>query len=338
MGASWFKLTVWSTIFAKKGGETPFATTFRTGVCPMMQRAGARENRAARRKGLGLPKASACANNTGASLSPTPMKTLSLLAVGLLWSFAGFNGSADAAGAIADPADLIAARARYESALKPLQDKASNAIKARAAKYAIELHDAERQAVGDGKVDSLATAHAEFEAYASGSGTIGFAEGDSKVSAPVRELRRFYDRDIQKINMDFAVEAKPAFDSYMQALEELEKKFVAARDPDGLLAVQKEKKATQPTSLDPLNRGGRAIVGEWIDQSSAKFTFHEDGTVATSVQTHGTWAWDDVAKRKMTLIWDGGNKGKIEYTVLPDGLAMVGRNQKNESKTLTKSK
>ena len=126
--------------------------------------------------------------------------------------------------------------------------------------------------------------------------------------------------------------------THLQSLEESEKKFVAARDPDGLLAVQKEIHLTRPTSIDPLKRGAAAVLGDWIDQSGAKYTFHEDGTLTRTVDSHAKWNWEDASKGTLRVVWDGGNKGHIDFQVLPDGLAMVGRNQKGEPRSLVRTK
>ena len=266
------------------------------------------------------------------------MRLLPFVAPVLAVALAVSTTPAKGAAAPADPPELVTARTQYDNALKPMQQKVNMAIKVRAAKYAADVHEAERQAVGEGKLDSLKLMHAEYEIYAAGGGSIGFAENDPKVSPALLELRRIYERDVLKIRLDEAVAAKPTFDTYLQSLEDLEKKFVAARDPDGVLAVQKEIQVTRPTSIDPLKRGAAALLGDWIDQSGAKFTFHEDGTLSTSVDTHAKWTWEDASKGKLRVVWDGGNKGHIEYQVLPDGLAMVGHNHKGEPKSLVRTK
>jgi hypothetical protein len=248
-----------------------------------------------------------------------------------------FANAADAP-AVPAPPDLAAAQTKYETALKPMQDSLTQAIKARMTKYVSDLDALERQSVSDQRVNGLEGLRAEHDAYAGGKGTAGFPESAKNIPSSARELRRAFDRDVIQLRSNAANAARPAYMAYGQLLDDCERKYVAARNADGLLAVRKEKQALKGESLDPLNHGAAAVAGDWIDSGGMKFSFHDDGNVSASQNAqnlHATWVWDDAGKRKLSVIWDA-NKGRIDYQILPDGLAMLGQNLKKEWKTLVK--
>jgi hypothetical protein len=248
-----------------------------------------------------------------------------------------FAKAADAP-AVAEPPDLAAARTKYETALKPMQDNLNQAIKTRVAKYVTDLDALERQSVTDGRVNGLEGVRAEHDAYAGGKGTVGFPESAKNIPSSARELRRAYDRDVTQLRSNAANAARAAYMAYNQLLDDCERKYVAARNADGLLAVRKEKQGIKGETLDPLNHGASAVAGDWVDSGGMKFSFHEDGNLnalQNGQSVHGTWVLDEAGKRKLSIIWDAG-KGRIDYQLLPDGLAMLGQNLKKEWKTLVK--
>jgi hypothetical protein len=231
--------------------------------------------------------------------------------------------------AVPDPSELLSLRGAYETRLAPSQQKLEEALKTRMQRYAADLQAAEQQVTESGKLDALPSLQGERNAYTAGHGSAGFPEDDRKVPTSAKELRRAYDHDAAKIRGDLGAAARPVVESYVRQLGDLESKFVSARNPEGVLAVRKEKQAIQEALNDPLYGGDTAVLGSWFEPSGTKVDFHPDGTVKDGTGASGTWAWENRGQRKIVISWQN-NRGKVPYALSPDGGGMFGRNKKGE--------
>ncbi len=228
---------------------------------------------------------------------------------------------------VPEPPELLAARQEYQAAVALLQEKLAAAFKTRGQKYVADLQALETQLAGAGQADALALVRQEREAYAGGQGDFGFAEGDKKVPPAVKELRRSYEADLAKLHAAAVPAAKPVADKYAQKLGDLERTFVAARNADGILALQKERKDFQGVATNPLYGGDESILGKWhAPDGHGTWTFEADGKVRTNFRAEGNWKWLDRAKR--TLFIDYYRPGTIKdvtFTVNLDGWGLVGK-------------
>ena len=242
-----------------------------------------------------------------------------------------------AAPSAAEPEALGTLRTVYEAVLAPIRQKLDDAIKARAQAYVSSLDAVAQQTTSAGKLDALTPLKAERDAYSEGRGTSGFPADNKKIPAPARELRRAYDRDVAKLVGDAAASARPVALNYAKQLGELEAKLAGARNADGVLAVRNEKKAITDAAANPFYGGDAAIVGTWNEPDGGWITFASDGAVRDATGATGKWDWDSRSKGKIILTWINA-RGKVPYTLTPDGGGLEGRDSKGVHKSLDRSK
>ena len=239
---------------------------------------------------------------TKADASPksllAPMKRIVGLIAFVVLAFRCIAAPEPAAPPIPDPPELVALRSEYAAALAPFREKLAAAAKARAEKYGSELQALEIQITGTGRVESLPAIRAERDAYLAGRGSNGFDENDKRTPSVARDLRRNYERDILKLRADAAPAARPFAEKHAQKLADLERRFTSARNPDAVLAVQKERRDFQGATADPLNGGDELVVGEWAEPGGATMKFQPDGTYTSSQAGRGHWVWTDRARRE----------------------------------------
>jgi hypothetical protein len=168
--------------------------------------------------------------------------------------------------------------------LQPLETALQAKISERAKKYAADLGALEPQVASTGQGVALQALRAERTAYAEGRGTAGFEPEEKRIPPAARELRRVYDRDIAKLRADALPAAKPLAASFLQKLNDLERKFIASRSPDGVLATQAAKRDMQDAINDPLYGGDKIVVGEWKG-----LKFGADGSLKTNGVANGKW-------------------------------------------------
>ena len=237
---------------------------------------------------------------------------------------------------IPDPAELVALRSEYAAALAPFREKLAAAAKARAEKYGSELQALEIQITASGRVESLPAIRAERDAYTAGRGTNGFDEEDKRIPSVARDLRRNYERDILKLRADAAPAARPFAEKHAQKLADLERKFTSARNPDAVLAVQKERRIFQGATADPLNGGDELVLGEWAEPDGSVMKFQADGTF-TSKSGRGNWVWTDRPQREFDAKPQTWRK-PIAFKITVDGWGMTGKAAAGGIKTLTRRK
>jgi|GEM_PF-3033414 len=245
--------------------------------------------------------------------------------------------AASPAAEVPDPPELVGQRTEYEQSLQPLTDKLAAALKARGAKYAADLQTVEGSVTASGNVDLLATIRSEKEAYAAGRGTCGYGENDKRIPPAARELRQAYERDTTKLRTDAIAGARPLVEKYEQKLGDLERKYIGARNPDGVLAVQKERRELQDSAADPFYGGDKAIVGEWEAADGNKIVFRQDKTFSNK-SFSGQWSWVDRGKRKVFAKAKHKWEKDFTYTILADGWGVTGKEPGGEQRSFSRVK
>ena len=229
------------------------------------------------------------------------------------------------------PVELTAARTDYEARLATPRLKLDTSIKARVAKYAADLKAIEDRATAAGQLDAVVAVKAEREAYEKGERTNGFATGNTKVPAAARQVRAALEGDLMRVRASAAPEGRALAMSYLQQLNDLERKLTTQKNVDGALAVRREREETQLSGLDPLNPPATGLIGDWAPRESPgttlrgkTITFKRDGTWTSFEGVTGKWSWVDKGKRTLKFHWDDRN-WEDTYTLSPDGKKLQGQ-------------
>jgi len=231
-----------------------------------------------------------------------------------------------------DPPELTALRESYNTAMEPLKAKVTDAIKKRSEQYAADLQKVEEQATAANKIEAVPLLRAEREAFASGGWTRGYSK-DDKVPVAAQELRRAYDREINKIRADIVPAARPLLNDYLKNLNELERKLIAAKSGDAALAVRRQREWLQAASADPLNGTNSLVIGKWVDSKGKEITFLPTGILEGEA---GKWSWTDRVARALRVQWHAGPRFYIDLVISPDGTQMSGVNATGGKRDFTR--
>ena len=235
------------------------------------------------------------------------------------------------------PAELVAARGKYQAALSPIRAKVAAQIKSRSEGYVAQLKQLELREASAGHTDAADAIRREKEAYSNGGGTAGFDTENKKIPAAARDIRRTYDRDVLAFTAAAVPLARPLTDAYLAELAKLEFSFSQARNTDGLLAVSLEKNETKSTAANPLAGDDKSLIGNWAEADGFTMMFHADGLFTTARPVKGTWEWTNRAKNQFKATFEQW-KATYNFEMTPDGLGISGSAPGQKTKNLSRVK
>ncbi len=160
-------------------------------------------------------------------------------------------GGRAAAGDPQGPPEFVSLRQKFHDAIQPIAARKEQKVGDLKKEYALALEKGQKDIMATGDLDAALAFRAERERVLADEPTT--AEQKKGMSRPLAALRSSYEKNLQRIETDGAVETQQVVERYLVNLQALEKTVTARGDLTGALQIRAERERYATVKGKPLS-------------------------------------------------------------------------------------